>query len=172
MYINFQKLLIIITFIASGLVSPPLAAQDRITGFSADDTLTIRSTEALMDELPDIVHFKGGFEIRASDWSLVSDNATLYGTLDDPETIVITGTPASILVNTVSHGQTSTISGQAERIVYQRDTNSIRMEGNASIARDTYSMNGSEIEYDIDRDHLSAGGTGGVQITILPDDWN
>ncbi len=75
-------------------------------------------------------------------------------------------------VNTVSQGQTSTISGQAERIVYQRNSNSIRMEGNASISRDTHSMNGGEIEYDIDSDHLSAGGTGGVHITILPDNWN
>ena len=172
MYINFHILLIIIAFATPGLMSPPLAAQDRITGFSVDDTLTIRSTEARMDEQPGIVHFKGGFELRASDWSLVSDNAILYGKLDDPETIVISGTPASILVNTVLDGQTSTISGQAERIVYQRDSNSIRMVGNASIARDTHSMNGSEIEYDIDSDHLSAGGPGGVHITILPDDWN
>jgi len=172
MYIDFHNLLIITALVTLSLMPPPLAAQDRIAGFSAGDTLTIRSAGARMDELPDIVHFEGGFELRASDWSLVSDNATLYGKLDDPETVVISGSPASILVNTVSHGQTSTISGQAERIVYQRDSNSIRMEGNASIARDTHSMNGSEIEYDIDTDHLSAGGTNGVYIKILPDDWN
>ncbi len=33
MYINFHKLLIIVTFATHGLVSPLLAAQDRITGF-------------------------------------------------------------------------------------------------------------------------------------------
>lgn len=172
MCINLHKLLIIVTCVTQAALSPLLMAQDRIPGFSADDTLTIHSPEARMDELDDIVHFKGGFELRASDWSLTSDNATLYGKLDDPETVIITGSPASILVNTVKQGQTSVISGRADRIVYQRDSNSIRMEGNASITRDTHSMSGGEMEYDIDSDHLSAGGAEGVRIIVLPDDWN
>jgi lipopolysaccharide transport protein LptA len=73
------------------------------------------------------------------------------------------------MVNTVSHGQTTTINGEAERIVYQRDSNSIRMEGNASISRDRYTMSGGEIEYDIEKDHFRAGGDGGVHIEVKPD---
>jgi lipopolysaccharide transport protein LptA len=93
----------------------------------------------------------------------------LYGKLDNPETVVVTGSPAQILVNTVSGGQISTINGEAERIVYQRSTNSIRLEGNASLSRDEHTMSGGEIEYDIDKDHLRAGGDGGVHILIMPD---
>jgi lipopolysaccharide export system protein LptA len=54
------------------------------------------------------------------------------------------------------------------RIVYERSTNSIRMEGNASLSRDGHTMNGEDIEYDIGNDLLSAGGQGGVHIKVMP----
>ena len=165
----------IITFfliILAGTDQSLFAAENRLTGFSADETLTIRSAEARMDELPDIVHFGGGFELRASDWSLSSDQATLYGKLDDPETVLLSGSPAMILVQTVSDGQPATINGQADRIVYERGSNSIRLQGNATISRNEHSLSGGQIEYDIERDHLSAGGPGGIQIEVVPEEGN
>ena len=165
MYKTLFSLLITIPLATQGALH---AMDERITGFSSDDTLTIRSPEARMDEEPDIIHFGGGFELRARDWYLSSDHATLYGKLDDPETVVITGSPAQILISTVSHDRTNTISGQAELIVYQRNTNSIRMEGSAFISRDEHSISGGEIEYDIENDRLSAGGDGGIYIEVRP----
>ena len=159
----------IIPIATQGVAPALLAAEERITGFSSDDTLTIRSPGARMDEEPGVVHFEGGFELRARDWYLSSDHATLYGKLDDPETVVISGSPAQIMVSTISHGKKTTINGEAERIVYQRNSNSIRMEGNASISRDEHTMSGGEIEYDIEQDHLRAGGDGGVHIEVRPD---
>ena len=146
------------------------AAENRLAGFTSDDTLTIRSAEASMDELPDIVHFGGGFELRATDWSLSSDQASLYGKLDDPETVILSGSPAMILLQTVADGEPAIITGQADQIVYQRSSNSIRLQGNAYISRNEHSLSGGEIEYDIERDHLSAGGAGGVQIEVMPED--
>jgi lipopolysaccharide transport protein LptA len=147
-----------------------LAAENRLAGFSAEDTLTIRSAEARMDELPDIIHFDGGFELRASDWSLTSEQATLYGKLDDPETVVIDGSPATILLQTLSgDGRPATINGRADQIVYQRSNNSIKLQGNAFISRNEHSLSGGLIEYDIERDHLSAGGDGGIQIEVQPE---
>jgi lipopolysaccharide transport protein LptA len=169
MYRTLYSLLIIIPIAAQGFAPALLAAEERISGLSSGDTLTIRSPEARMDEEPNIFHFEGGFELRATDWYLSSDHATLYGKLDDPETVVISGSPAQILVNTISNGQATTINGHAERIVYQRRSNSIRMEGNAFISRNEHSMSGGEIEYDIEQDHLSAGGDGGVHIEVKPD---
>lgn len=145
------------------------AAENRLAGFTPDDTLTIRSAEARMDELPDIIHFGGGFELRASDWSLSSDQATLYGKLDDPETVVINGSPALILLNTNAGGEPSVINGRARQIVYRRNTNSILMEGEASLSRGEHTMSGEEIEYDIDTDRLRAGGPGGVRIRVEPE---
>jgi lipopolysaccharide transport protein LptA len=168
MYRTLYSLLIIIPIATQGFAPALLAAEERISGLSSGDTLTIRSPEARMDEEPNIFHFEGGFELRATDWYLSSDHATLYGKLDDPETVVISGSPAQILVNTISNGQATTINGHAERIVYQRRSNSIRMEGNAFISRNEHSMSGGEIEYDIEQDHLSAGGDGGVHIEVKP----
>jgi len=159
----------ILLIILAGTDCSLLAAENRLAGFSSDDTLTIQATEARMDELPDIVHFDGGFELRASDWSLSSEQATLYGKLDDPETVIISGSPAMILVQTFSDGQPATINGRADQIVYQRSSNSIRLQGNAFISRDEHSLTGGRIEYDIERDHLSAGGPGGVQIEVIPE---
>ena len=165
---TLYSLLIIIPITMQGFAPALLAAEERITGFSSGDTLTIRSFDARMDEDPNIFHFGGGFELRAKDWYLSSDHATLYGKLDDPETVVISGSPAQILINTSSNGETSTINGQAEHIIYQRRSNSIRMEGSAFISRDEHSISGGEIEYDIENDQLSAGGDGGIYIEIRP----
>jgi len=144
------------------------AADERLPGFSSNDTLTIRSSEARMDEQADIIHFAGGFELQAKDWSLSSEQATLYGKLDDPETVIITGAPARIMVNSQIRGTYSMVTGKANRIVYQRDSNTIRMEGNASVSRDDQTLNGGEIEYEIGKDLLSAGGIGGVHIQVEP----
>ena len=144
------------------------AADERLPGFSSGDTLTIRSSEARMDEQPDIIHFAGGFELQAKDWYLSSEQATLYGKLDDPETVIINGTPARILVNSQIRGRYSMVNGEANRIVYERNSNSIRMEGDATLSRDGYTMNGGEIEYDVGKDLLSAGGDGGVHIRVIP----
>ena len=165
---TLYSLLIIIPITMQGFAPALLAAEERITGFSSGDTLTIRSFDARMDEDPNIFHFGGGFELRAKDWYLSSDHATLYGKLDDPETVVISGSPAQILINTISNGETSTINGQAEHIIYQRRRNSIRMQGSAFISRDEHSISGGEIEYDIENDQLSAGGDDGIYIEIRP----
>ncbi|MDH3787310.1 MAG: hypothetical protein OES53_01985 [Xanthomonadales bacterium] len=168
----FRILTVMIVFcpiVLAGTSLSLFAAENRVTGFSAGDTLTIRSAAARMDELPDIVHFDGGFELAAQDWSLSSDQATLYGKLDDPETVILSGSPAIIRVVTMSGGEAATIHGEANQIIYQRSNNSIRLQGNATIARNEHSMSGGQIEYDIERDHLSAGGEGGVQIEVIPD---
>jgi lipopolysaccharide transport protein LptA len=165
---NSIRILILIAL--PGLAFPLLAAAERISGFSSGDTITIHSEAAWEDEEPDIIHFSGGFELTASDWRLSADQATLYGKLDDPETVVLTGSPAQILVNTESRGRSETVAGEAARIVYQRDTNSIRLEGGALLSRDENTMRGGEIEYDIEKDRIRAGGDEGVHIQVTPDE--
>ena len=81
---------------------------------------------------------------------------------------MVSGSPAIIRVNSSDKGELSTINGQAMQIVYQRNTNSIRMEGDASLSRGGNTMSGGEIEYDIKKDLLRAGGDSGVHITVEP----
>jgi lipopolysaccharide transport protein LptA len=169
MNLTLHRLLLIIPIALQGVISPLFAVDQRIPGFSDEDTLTIRSSEARMDEQSDIIHFSGGFELQAKDWYLSSEQAILYGKLDDPETVVITGSPAHILVNSQLRGRYSLVGGEAMRIIYERNTHSIRLEGNASLSRDGHTMSGGEIKYDISNDLLSAGGDGGVHIRVNPE---
>lgn len=169
MHANLYRVLFIIACTLQGAASPLFAVDERVSGFTTDDTLTIRSNEAQMDEESDMIHFEGDFELRANDWYLSSEQATLYGKLDDPETVMVTGSPAVIGITAVFRGRASMLNGKAERIVYERNSNTIRMEGNASLTRDGHTLDGGEIEYDIDKDSLSAGGRGGIHIQVKPD---
>ena len=165
---NVNRYLAVIQIAVLVAAVPLYADSERVTGFSSEDTVTIRSAEARMDEQSDIIHFGGSFEIRANDFYLLSEQASLYGKLDDPETIMVSGSPAIIRVSTGVQDEASTINGQALKIAYQRNTKSIRMEGDASLSRGGHTMRGGEIEYDIEKDLLRAGGDGGVHITVDP----
>jgi lipopolysaccharide transport protein LptA len=147
-----------------------LSSGERLSGFSAGDTVSIQAENAWEDEAPNTIHFSGQFELKARDWYLSADQATLYGNLDDPETAILTGSPANIQLKTVSDGEMETVMGKAARIVYQRSTNSIRLEGEASLSIAGQTMQSEEIEYDIARDRIQAGGDQGVHIRVTPDD--
>ncbi|MCH8057045.1 MAG: hypothetical protein IIB78_04145 [Proteobacteria bacterium] len=143
---------------------------ERLSGFSAGDTISIQAENAWEDVAPDTIHFSGHFELKAHNWYLSADQATLYGDLDDPETAILTGSPANIQLETISHGRLETITGKAARIVYRRITNSISLEGGASLSRAGQTMQSEEIEYDIDQDRIHAGGSQGVHILVQPED--
>ncbi len=155
------------TLLCAGLA---LAAGERLSGFSVGDTISIRAENAWEDVAPDTIQFSGNFELKARDWYLSADQATLYGNLDDPETAILTGSPANIQLETVSGDRIETITGVAERIVYQRATNRISLVGGASLSRAGQTMQSEEIEYDIDRDLILAGGSQGVRIRVKPED--
>jgi lipopolysaccharide transport protein LptA len=166
---NWNNILLTLTLALQGSAFPAFAADERVSGFTSEDILAIQAREAELEEQSDIIHFAGGFELRANDWYLSSDQATLYGKLDDPETVIVTGSPALIGVTTVVQGRASMVNGSARRIVYERDSKTIRMEGNATLSRDGHTLDGGEIEYHIDDDQLRAGGRGGVHIRVDPD---
>lgn len=149
---------------------PVLSAGERFSGFSTGGTISIQAENAWEDVTPDTIHFSGHFELKANDWYLSADHATLFGDLDNPETAILTGSPATIQLETTSHGRTETITGQAARIVYQRVTNSITLEGEASLSRAGQLMQSEKIEYDIDQDRIQAGGSQGVHIRVNPED--
>ena len=92
--------------------------------------------------------------------NIEAEEAVLGGLLIDSDAI--------IRVSTGVQDEASTINGQALKIAYQRNTKSIRMEGDASLSRGGHTMRGGEIEYDIEKDLLRAGGDGGVHITVDP----
>lgn len=64
--------------------------------FSSDDTVTVTAQKAWEAEETDVIHFSGQFEIRAPDWSLAGESATVYGKLDNPDKVIVKGNPARI----------------------------------------------------------------------------
>ena len=162
-----QILVLAWALLSAGIALP---AGERLSGFSAGDTVSIHADNAWEDVTPDTIHFIGRFELKAHDWYLSADQATLYGNLDDPETVILTGTPANIQLETVFDDQLEIITGKAAHIVYERATNSIRLVGEASLSRAGQLMQSEEIEYDIDQDRIEAGGGQGVHIRVNPED--
>ena len=133
------------------------------------EKVTIRAAEGWEDAQPEIVHFRDDFFMEASDWNVSADQATLYGKLDDPETVILSGSPARIRVKAWFNDQPETVSGEARRISWQREQKLIRLEGQARLGRGANRMSGGVIEYEIDSDRFQAGGRGGVRIRAWPD---
>lgn len=152
-----------------GIAGFARAAEERSLAISSVDKVTIRSDEAWEDAEPDIIHFSGSFLLEARDWNVYADQATLYGNLDDPETVILSGTPARIRVTARSRGKSEDVEGDAPKITYLRELNIIRLEGGASLARAGNVLRGGEIEYNLENDRFRAGGKEGVRI-IIPQD--
>jgi lipopolysaccharide export system protein LptA len=142
------------------------AADERISMPSLDETVTIEAREAWEDEAPDIVHFRGNFKLITKEWSIFADQATLYGKLDDPETVLLTGSPAVIVIRSSTQGEERAVSGEASSMVYQKGPNSIQLNGSARLSNNDSTLRGNEIEYQIDSDLINAGGEEGIHIRI------
>jgi len=142
------------------------AAEERISGPSQGDTVIIKAREAWEDEAPDTIHFRGDFQLETHDWTVFADQATLYGKLDDPETVVLTGLPALITIRSTTSGESREVTGEADRIVYEKEQNSVLMEGGASLSSNDSVLRSEEIEYRIDDDRINAGGDSGIRIRI------
>jgi lipopolysaccharide transport protein LptA len=155
-----------------GLLLLPLmhlsASAERLPDFSPDETVFIRADKAWEDPEPDIVHFSGDFELKAHDWHLYADRATLYGNLEDPETVLLEGSPARVWVTVTSGDKQAIVEGEASSIEYRRALNTVRMTGDAMLVKADNIMRSNEIEYDIEADRFSAGGDQGVQFSVTP----
>jgi lipopolysaccharide transport protein LptA len=147
--------------------------------FSSDDTVTVTATKAWEAEEADVIHFSGGVELRAPDWSLEGETATVYGKLDNPDKVIVEGNPAKISFlradeeagsSNDSEEPEERVDGAASIVEYFRATDKLKMRGSASLTRKDSTLVSEVIEYDVDTDRYSAGGEGGINIQFNPDD--
>ena len=176
---------------ASGIVLSLLAAmlacsssQAEGLRFSKDDSVTVTAERAWEADELDVVHFSGGFTLRGPDWSLQGDTAVVYGKLDDPDKVVVKGTPARISFlrqDTTTEAGTEQgttdkaieedrVDGSARVVQYFRATDKLSMEGAATLSRKDSTLVSESIEYDVDTDRYSASGQGGINLLFDPDD--
>ena len=144
---------------------PAVAEAPRV---SRHDTVTVQADEAWEDSANDAVHFRGHFEIRASDWQVTADQATLYGPLDDPDRVVAEK-GAKIRLNTAGTSDHKPVAGEADRIEYVRKGDLVTLTGSARLHKQENTMQSGTIEYNRATDSFRAGGSrGGVKIRFTP----
>ena len=142
--------------------------------FSSNDTVNVSAENAWEGDVEDVVHFEGKFELRAPDWTLSADSAVVYGQLDNPDKIILKGSPARIYFLREKHKENEqkqkeqSVEGSAFLIEYMRASNKLKMSGSARLTRDANTLAGEIIEYDIDADRYSASGEGGINIQVTP----
>lgn len=130
------------------------------------ETIVIRADQAWEEpDLEDVLHFKGNFELISPDWELRSDEADLYGPLDDPDRIVARGGPAVVTIL----NDDETVVGEGLTIVYERDTDILTLTEDALITGETVSMKSAEIIYDLGEERLLSSGTSGVEMVLERD---
>ena len=127
------------------------------------ETIVIRADRAWEEpDSEEVLHFAGNFELISPDWQLRSDEADLFGPLDDPERIVARGNPAVLTIVR----DDETVVGQGGIIEYQRDTDILILSENASMTGDQVSVKSGEIVYDVGAERLKSSGTDGVEMVL------
>ena len=111
----------------------------------------------------DVLHLEGNFEMRGSDWWLTADTARVYGPVEDPERLVVLGSPARVSV-VRSNGERA--SGSGQRIVYWRQRELVEVHGAAAFAAGDLAMTSARIIYDLDAERLKSVGDAGITFTV------
>ncbi len=134
------------------------------TDVSTDkETIVIRADRAWEEaDGSEVLHFAGNFELISPEWELRSDEADLYGPLDDPTRIVARGAPAYLTIVDADE----TIDGEGLEIEYMRDEDVLILRQEARLAGGDISMTSSEIVFDVGAERLRSSGTDGVEMVL------
>lgn len=137
-------------------------------GAGAFDMISISADEASEDEEPGILHFSGHFMMRSEDWNLTSDQATVYGSPDRPERVILEGSPARFLINRADNAELGQIEAAAQVVEYSRADNLLLLSSGATLVVGDEVIRSRYIEYDIGTNRYKAGGADGVLIEVPP----
>jgi lipopolysaccharide transport protein LptA len=135
---------------------------------TSEDMVALHADQAWEAIEPDTLHFAGHFEMRVGDMVLSADRATLYGTLNDPDRLVLEGSPARLSVSQTKSGGVETIQAEAQEMLYERESNLMLLNGAARLAQGDNVLVSNRIEYDISTDRFRTQGQTGVQIDVHP----
>jgi len=161
-------LTLLLAFLAS--TSEAIEAPD----LDAGETMVIRADQAWETrEVPEgggpevrSLHFKGNFQLDAPDWFIRADSATLFGAVDDPKSIAVSGTPARVWM--IDENGATEVDATAGNIEYFRHNDRLKLQGDAVLEEQRNTLRSSSIDYDLNERRLVATGKGGVQIVTQP----
>ena len=139
-------------------------------GEGAFEMISIAADEAGEDEQPGILHFNGHFVMQSTDWHLTSELATVYGSTDKPDRVLLEGSPARFLVNhRTDHTGQGQVEGTAMVVEYLREVNLLVLSGGATLVMGDEIIRSAQIAYNISTNRFQASGAEGVLIEVPPD---
>jgi len=141
---------------------------DQAFSISSEDMVAIHADEAWEDIEPDIAHFSGHFDMRVRDLQLTADRATLYGPIENPDRLELSGSPARLSLTHMLNDRPETINAEAQNIIYERKAASMSLTGAARLAQGDNMLVSDGIEYDVKTDRFHTTGRSGVQIRVHP----
>ncbi len=97
--------------------------------------------------------------MSGTDWRLTADSAQVYGPVEDPQRLVIVGSPARM---TLTRRNGERASGTGERIIYWPRRELVEVHGGAAFAAGSLSATSSRIIYDLGEERLESTGDAGV----------
>jgi lipopolysaccharide transport protein LptA len=150
------------------LLQPFSLSGDQQFDITSEDMVAIHADQAWEDIEPGKVHFSGHFEMRVRDLVLSSDRATLFGELDDPDRLVLEGSPTRFSLSHTLGDRTEAVQAEAREIVYDRETGLMTLNGSARLAQGENFLLSERIEYDIKADRFRTSSETGLEINVRP----
>ena len=141
---------------------------DQVFTITSEDMVAIRADKGWEDIQSDTVHFAGHFQMRIRDAELTANRATVYGKLDNPDRLILRGSPARISLSHSLNNQAELIVAEANQIVYEREGALMRLTGAARLAEGDNVVLSDGFEYDIKNDRYRSIGKGGVEVRVRP----
>lgn len=139
------------------------ADSDAPFAIGSDDTVVVRAETAWEDTEPDVVHFRGDFEMRVRDWRLTATSATVRGDLEDPSRVELTGAPARLdIVRDTADGP-RLVQAEAVHIVYDREVGQVTLDGDARVTQGDSVLHSERIEYEPATDRVQTAGRAGIR---------
>lgn len=154
----------LIVLLAAPLVAAA-AEKDVKISLPKDRPIVVRADSVSSDPEQDLTVFRGNFEIEGTDWPIQADLAQVFGPIENPTRVVISGKPARIWLR--YKGVDRDIAAEAAEIELQRKPDIVKLRGGAKLVRSgRMTLEGDHFEYDISAGKIIKSGP--VRITVLP----
>ena len=152
-----------------GLLAAPLVAaaaeKDIKISLPKDRPIVVRADSVSSDPERDLTIFRGNFEVEGTDWPIQADLAQIFGPIENPTRVVISGKPARMWLR--YKGVDRDIAAEAAEIELQRKPDIVKLRGGAKLVRSgRMTLEGDHFEYDISAGKIIKSGP--VRITVLP----
>lgn len=154
-----------------GLLAVPLlaTAADNKISLPKDRPIIVRADSVSSDPERDVTVFSGNFEVEGTDWPIKADLAQVFGPIENPTRIVVSGKPARIWLR--HKGVDREIAAEADEIEFQRRPDVVKLRGSAKLVRSgRMTLEGDHFEYDVAAGRIIKSGP--VRITVLPSTKN